>query len=103
MQGQWAWVWAGVVEQCLATPAAWQWHERLPCRTGSATAVNSASPEGTFPVAGMRAERLDGIMARDRRDCVDNRFFQSIGDLFLVGGIAASIAHQRKKSNWRKS
>src|SRR5258708_37965856 len=49
-------------DECLATRAASRRYERLSCEPASAMAVNVVLPVGMFPAAGVKAERLDGIM-----------------------------------------
>jgi len=54
-------------------------------------AANLVLPVGMFPAAGVKAERLDGIMARGRQDCVDNQFE-------LIAAFSRSTASRRPQS-----
>jgi len=58
-------------------------------------AANLVLPVGMFPAAGVKAERLDGIMARGRQDCVDNRFE-------LIAAVSRSAASWRPQSSQKE-
>jgi hypothetical protein len=62
-------------------------------------AVNLVLPVGIFPAAGVKAERLDGIMPRGHQDCADN-WFELIAAFLSCGGIAASTIQSEGESTW---